>query len=558
MSARSVRLFALAILAGVSVPLHGQSLKWLSHYGNGTTGYDNSGFRMATSAAGHLYCLGTFGAPALDMDGQVVSVADNEEIVLAKLDTSGQAIWAVAAGGDCGPGSQAAEGAWCIRFDEQAAHVIMSGLYSGDAAFGTYNIGGDCFGSNLFLSAYDTNGNCSWVFPVQAGLGSGVLDVMIDSASDIHWFLNYDQYAIFLDTGGNGPVFGGEGMLIAKFGSDGTLHGARRVMPRGIIAGTEWVGDDWLLAGNYKPGDSLFQTPLICQAPSAEGFLAFADTAGGLQWLTTVGSDDWATVGGIRRLPSGKIIALGAFTGHAYFPSDTLTGSTGMFSYFVAAYDPNGQFLWAVPVVGEDQIFLSDLAIGLDGNIYVQGASNTAFSVGSTTIDIDASAEMFVAKLDTMGDCIGAMRMGRVKPNNPGSMLINEMGLFVSFAYDSTMVVDGTVVPTSGTNANDLFVARFDSLSGFTGIERVAEGDQLHIYANPNNGLCTIDLPTALRATDDLVLSIYDNTGHLVQRAPLQFSAQGLKLDIRAQAKGIYHVVLGDGQQRYTGTIVFE
>jgi hypothetical protein len=96
-------------------------------------------------------------------------------------------------------------------------------------------------------------------------------------------------------------------------------------------------------------------------------------------------------------------------------------------------------------------------------------------------------------------------------------------------------------------------------LSGFSGVQQMPLVDQgLHIYANPNNGLCTIDLPDALRPTNDLMLSIYDQQGQLVQRAPLTFLEDGIRLDIRAQAKGIYHVELGDGRQRYTGTIVFE
>ena len=39
---------------------------------------------------------------------------------------------------------------------------------------------------------------------------------------------------------------------------------------------------------------------------------------------------------------------------------------------------------------------------------------------------------------------------------------------------------------------------------------------------------------------------------------PLRYTNDGVALDIRAQAKGIYHVELGDGSQRYSGTIVFE
>jgi len=84
------------------------------------------------------------------------------------------------------------------------------------------------------------------------------------------------------------------------------------------------------------------------------------------------------------------------------------------------------------------------------------------------------------------------------------------------------------------------------------------EEGELHIYANPNKGMCMIDLPEQLRYTADLALLIYDQQGQLVQRVPMRYTTEGVALDISAQAKGIYHVELGDGKQRYTGTIVFE
>ena len=64
--------------------------------------------------------------------------------------------------------------------------------------------------------------------------------------------------------------------------------------------------------------------------------------------------------------------------------------------------------------------------------------------------------------------------------------------------------------------------------------------------------------PAALQLTDDLMLTIVGQTGQVVQRIPLRYTPEGVAIDIRAQSKGIYHVELGDGRQRYTGTIVFE
>jgi len=85
-------------------------------------------------------------------------------------------------------------------------------------------------------------------------------------------------------------------------------------------------------------------------------------------------------------------------------------------------------------------------------------------------------------------------------------------GIFVSNNYDSTMVVGSEVIPVAQFGSSDLFLAKFDSLSGFTGISTLAmPGNQpLTIYANPNNGLCTVDLPSTIHQGSDLVLTIYN------------------------------------------------
>ena len=113
----------------------------------------------------------------------------------------------------------------------------------------------------------------------------------------------------------------------------------------------------------------------------------------------------------------------------------------------------------------------------------------------------------------------------------------------------------GQGLTTSG--ANDGFIAKFSAITGIQTFGNLG-GGQLHIYANPNNGLCTVDLPQDLRYTSDLVLTIFDAQGRAVQSSPVRSSETGIKLDITAQAKGSYFVELSDGQQRYTGTIVFD
>ena len=80
----------------------------------------------------------------------------------------------------------------------------------------------------------------------------------------------------------------------------------------------------------------------------------------------------------------------------------------------------------------------------------------------------------------------------------------------------------------------------------------------LLIYANPNTGRCNITIPDEFRHEDHLTLFIYDSKGTLIQKASIERTEETYRLDIRAQAAGIYQAVLTNGKKNYTGKIVFE
>jgi hypothetical protein len=83
-------------------------------------------------------------------------------------------------------------------------------------------------------------------------------------------------------------------------------------------------------------------------------------------------------------------------------------------------------------------------------------------------------------------------------------------------------------------------------------------GGQLLIYANPNQGTCSIELPPELLHEQGLELRILDAQGRVVQEGPLNITEGTVHLDIRAQAAGTYMAEVVNGNTRYTGRIVFE
>ncbi|HNB13374.1 MAG TPA: T9SS type A sorting domain-containing protein, partial [Bacteroidia bacterium] len=56
----------------------------------------------------------------------------------------------------------------------------------------------------------------------------------------------------------------------------------------------------------------------------------------------------------------------------------------------------------------------------------------------------------------------------------------------------------------------------------------------------------------------NLVLSIYDNTGKLIQQKTLEMNGGNIKLNLEQEAKGVYNVVLSNKKKSYNGKIVFE
>ena len=82
--------------------------------------------------------------------------------------------------------------------------------------------------------------------------------------------------------------------------------------------------------------------------------------------------------------------------------------------------------------------------------------------------------------------------------------------------------------------------------------------NQLIIYANPTTGKCNINVPDEFLNEPNLTLSIFDNSGKLIQQQKLEMIENKIKLDLDAEAKGIYTALLSNGKKSYSGKIVFE
>ena len=90
------------------------------------------------------------------------------------------------------------------------------------------------------------------------------------------------------------------------------------------------------------------------------------------------------------------------------------------------------------------------------------------------------------------------------------------------------------------------------------GVKELFKNGTIFIYPNPVSGICNITVPDEFMHENNLTLSIFDNSGKMIQQKTLSMEEGKIKLDLEAEAKGIYNVTLTNGKKLYSGKIVFE
>lgn len=554
----NLKALALTPLVSLTIALatSAQNPLWVRHYGNSNL---NFGLKLAYDGQGGLYGVGTAAQQSLQLDDETLTIFGSTDALLVRWDTLGNVIWARNAGGQCFPGDN--DGGRLVAFDALSDHVIMSGQFNcPNSTFGSHSLDGPGSGSTAaFLATYDDAGECLWARSID-GSDASVNGLLVDQSSNIFVIGMAPTSGAVLH--GSPDIALPPGGFIGKYDADGNLISAEQVVVAGDLIRGDWVDDErWALAGAIGPSGTIYGQSVTITSSVRDGFVAQSDTTGLIDWITMFQSNGQARMVFSLAAASNKTAAVGYFIDDLLLPSDTLYGVPGVWSYFVAMLDANGEVGWVVPVTSANGAYILDAKVDEEGNVILYGQYSGQLTIGTVTIEPISASSGFTARIASTGECTGAWNFGPISFGS-GSILATNHGLYLSTEYDSTLVLGDTLVPHSSNilGYSDLLLARFDSLSGFSNVPSamVLDGELL-IYANPNNGLCTIDLPDAIVPGSAMHLRIYGNTGQLVQEVPVQLTEQGtVRLDIQAQAKGIYHVELVQGRQRYSGRIVFE
>lgn len=550
MKAQLVLLFA-ALLPTMAA--HAQTLDWLHHYGGDPAEMGVQRTEICSDYEGGVYLATAIRGDAWDPDGANVDIAGGSDILFQHFSEDGELDWTLSTGGGC----MSTEYPAAMLYKNADIHCYVSGVHQGDATLGNYAITGNCEESNMFLAAIAAGGTpTAFKSIIGTAVAPTAMLVNLDGALEV-FGTNEVTPAVFQPS----PLIStAPGVFRAIYTTWLQCVFAERILRTGNISAAYRNGQYQVLAGNYMEADTLWGVPLAAESPQYTGFVC-KKLVSGIAWLRTVGSSTYATVGMAAQLSGGDIVISGKFQGDAHFGTVTLEGPPDDLTGYLARYTTNGDLVWARKVYAPGGLALGKIVGDTGDGFYMAGSFTQNLTIGNATVHSTTSRDFFVAHMNASGVWDGVQQMGPGWFDRGLGLAVDADGIYVAGNFDSTMVVDGQQFEPRHQGATDLFVARFNGMEPVTSVQPLAEtgSDVLRIYANPTDGRCSIDLPTAIAVGSQLQVKIYDNIGDLVQQIPLTVNEQRTApVVIEAEASGVYHVeVLHEGR-RYAGTLVFD
>ena len=546
------RLIILSLLTtslGIN-PMLAQGVEWAVAL-NGWS--SDKGSSLCTDSSGNIYATGKLSSGTIaDIP---ISVNGRYDTYLAKFDPLGTLIWAVTAGGSDPGDPNEQDGSGDILFDSFSNSLYVSGGYQGQT-FGNQAVFGpgiEVSGKGAYLAKYDLDGNCLWLRTTN---NSGGGSITVDELGQVYMYLwTDDSYSP--NTTFEGPPITVllNGPILSKFSSDGNLLWAKSIGSN-IDGKINVLNDKLYFAGGTFGDSSIFLDTIIPTSGTTNrsAFISAIDTSGTtIHWLRNYGSSMGASIVNFMPNSTGELILAGAYKESLYLSNDTLIGASDIFWPFHAQVDTSGTMDW-IQVIPAGLVS-NNIETIQDGSMYLAIEFTGSITLPNGIINATSARDFAIIRCLLDGSPVGAVHFGEVEIGWIRMQVTAGNGVVVAGQYSNSLDFgDGHVLSGS---YDDLFIAKLGAITGVSSYQ-IGGTSQLHIYANPNNGLCTVELPTALQFTPNLVLTVHNNAGAEVQRVPLRASDDGVRLDITAQAKGSYHVEVSDGTQRYTGTIVFE
>ena len=350
----------------------------------------DQGHSIVTDSSGNSYVTGyfretaSFGSTTLESSGDA-------DIFVAKLDSSGNWLWARQAGGTSN------DYGYSIAIDS-SGNSYVTGYFYGTASFGDSTLT-NSGNQDIFVAKLDSSGNWLWAKKAGGTSTDRGLSIAIDSSGNSYVIGYFYETAYFggstLTNSGNQDIF------VAKLDNNGNWLWAKKagggITDYGNSIAIDSSGNSYITG--YFQGTASFGKTTLTSGGDDDIFVAKLGSDGTWQWAKQAGgtSDDRGQ--SIATDSSGNSYVTGYFTGTATFGNTTLTSSGG-YDIFLAKLDNNGNWLWVQRAGGTSDDRGNSIAIYSSGNTFLTGYFKETAYFGSISLTSNNNnQDIFIAKV---------------------------------------------------------------------------------------------------------------------------------------------------------------
>lgn len=361
---------------------------WAKRAGAGST--NDYGVSIAQGPNGTVYVAAYYsGNP--NFLGNPIYNAGSYDVLVAKMNSSGDWIWVACAGGS---GSEACQDLYVD--DEGSAYLC--GTFYATAYFGSHSVT-SAGGRDVFIAKVNSAG--TWQLAQQAGGSStdGVRGIAVDGEHNIYLTGGFNNTMSFGPLQIN-PVDSYD-IYLAKANSAGTwiwASVATGTGPDNVSALAVEAGGCSYLTG-YFNASCAFGSLVLSSAGNTDAYIAKADSSGAWVWAARAGGNSEDTGSDVCLNAGGNVCLVGSFEGTATIGYDALS-AFGAEDSFLATLDPNGNWLSSIHWGGSgyDRAYIDAVATDLLSNYYVCGSFTGTVSIGDSLFTSVGSADIYTAK----------------------------------------------------------------------------------------------------------------------------------------------------------------
>ncbi len=276
-------------------------------------------------------------------------------------------------------------------------------------------------------------------------------------------------------------------VCVFKVDPKGNLLWAKRMgskkQDEGLAIAVDLEGNAYL-TGNFRdtcdfnPGTAVYNLPAL---GSNDIFIVKLSKDGNFIWAKQIGGGKGAHAPSSIGVDAyGDIVLAGYFYDSLDF--DPGTGkqhliSAGSNDAFLAKYNSNGEYIWAMRMGGKASELCYSLSTGLSGDIAITGIFGSAAAptaeFGNLTLTTSGAQDIFVAKINKNGNVIWAKSMGGSGLLETGKAIaIDNEGNIYTTGYFGFMNPLADFHPGSGTynldaSKGNIFLSKLDSSGEF-------------------------------------------------------------------------------------------